>query len=78
MAILSSKKVKTVGKHVEAREDGVDFVPFAVCQMVLLVFAVIQDLREDVQQEWSKLFVIPTSGTFSFFLIDRLENFRFC
>ena len=52
MAILSSKKVKTVGKHVAAREDGVDFVPFAVCQMVLLGFAVIQDLREDVQLEW--------------------------
>ena len=78
MAILSSKKVKTVGKHVEAREDGVDFVPFAVCPMVLLVFVVIQDRRVAVQLEWSKLFVIPTSGTFSFFLIDRLENFRFC
>ena len=78
MAILSLKKVKTVGKHVAAREDGVDFVPFAVCLMALLVFAVIQDLREAVQLEWSKLFVIPTSGTFSFFTNRSVQKFRFC
>ena len=55
MAILSSKKVKTVGKHVEAREDGVDFVPFAVCPMVLPDFVVIQDRKEVALLVWSKL-----------------------
>ena len=60
MAILSSKKVKTVGKHVEPKEDGVDFVHFAVCQMVPLVSAAIPDLLAAVQLEWSKLFVIQT------------------
>ena len=82
MAILSLKKAKTVGKHVVAKEDGVDFVPFAVCPMVLLVFVVIQDLMEAVQLEWSKLFVILTSGILSIFfskirLKNRLENFIF-
>ena len=80
MAISSLKKAKTVGKHVVAKEDGVDFVPFAVCPMVLLVFVVIQDLMEAVQLEWSKLFVILTSGTLSIIyskirLESRLENF---
>ena len=60
MAILSLKKVKTVGKHVEPKEDGVDFVHFAVCPMVPLVFAAIPDLLVVVQLEWSKLFVIQT------------------
>ena len=82
MAISSLKKAKTVGKHVVAKEDGVDFVPFAVCPMVLLVFVVIQDLMEAVQLEWSKLFVILTSGTLSIFfskirLKNRFENFIF-
>ena len=65
MAISSLKKAKTVGKHVVAKEDGVDFVLFAVCQMVLLVFVAIQDQLEDALLGWSKLFVIQTLGTFS-------------
>ena len=82
MAISSLKKAKTVGKHVVAKEDGVDFVHFAVCQMVPLVFAAIPDQLVAVQLEWSKLFVILTSGTLSIFfskirLKNRLENFIF-
>ena len=83
MAISSLKKAKTVGKHVVAKEDGVDFVPFAVCPMVLLVFVVIQDLMEAVQLEWSKLFVILTSGTLSMFFLESsaqksVRKFHFC
>ena len=83
MAISSLKKAKTVGKHVVAKEDGVDSVPFAVCPMVLLVFVVIQDLMEAVQLEWSKLFVILTSGTLSIFFLENsaqksVRKFHFC
>ena len=65
MAILSSKKVKIVGKHVVVKEDGVDSVPFAAYPMVPLVFVAIQDQLEDALLGWSKLFVIQTLGTFS-------------
>ena len=83
MAISSLKKAKTVGKHVVAKEDGVDFVHFAVCQMVPLVFAAIPDQLVAVQLEWSKLFVILTSGTLSFFFLENsaqksARKFHFC
>lgn len=60
MAILSLKKVKIVGKHVAGKGDGVDFVPFAVCPMVLQVFAAIHDQLVGAPLEWSKLCVIQT------------------